>query len=574
MMINSILGRFVVVLCVSFAIVGVAPAAEPEPEPELPVIEGEPAVATVNGEPVTLGDLLQELMVRHREVAETDRPGERQDLDAVVERLISIQLVLQEARNIGLNETLDYRQMETSFEVQTLRDMLFERHLEGMTTPDEERVRELYREKVGELRIRSVFIEDDEIAAELESSLGNGGSFEELVRKLVEEGKAQGGDESPWVPASDLLPQIRKAAWDLEAGEISALIPINGSFGIFRLIDKRVHENPEVLAEVENQAIGEKRMDAARQYAESLKERYAEVDEALLEKVDYEADGVDFADFLTDSRPLATIEGGKPITVAQLSEKLRANFFHGVDQAAERGRINDRKMAVLQDLLDRQVVVAEARRLELDRTRQFDEKHREFEKRMLFATFVQRVIAPDVDPTEETLREYYDEHLDEFSVPERIRIEALAFGDRADAEQALSKLVSGADLGWMRANARGQADLSEDEEPMPFDGRPLEVTTLPESLHKSVSGSSSGDYRFHAGDDGRFYVLYIRQLIPSKAQPFEAVRGGILKGATARDEWEALQAWVAELRKVSEIQVFLTGDALRDAVGMDSKASE
>jgi len=542
--------------------------------PELPVIDGEAALATVNGEAVTLEDFLQDLAASHREIAESDRPGERQDLDAVVERLIDIRLVLQEAQNIGLDETRDYLEMVESFESQTLRDLLLQRQVKEITTPDEKRVRDLLRENHGELRIRSVFIEDGEVAAGLESALGEGASFEELVARLVEDGKAQGGDESPWVPASELLPPIREAAWALEPGEVSALIPIRGSLAVFQLLDKRVSDDPEALAEVEDRALGEERIEAARQYVETLKERRAEIDEELLEGIDYEAEDTSFAEFLADSRVVATVDGEPSITVAQLSEKLRARFFHGVDQAAERGRINEKKMAVLQDLLDKQVVVKEARRLELDKTPQFGSRAREFEKRMLFDAFVQRVIDPDIDPSEETLLEFYEQHIDDYSSPGKIRIEALVFDRRSDAEQALSKLVSGADLGWMRANARGQADLSQDEEPLPFDGRPLETASLPDDLRKSVSGSSSGDYRFHAGADGRFYVLDIREVIPSEAQPFETVRGVILKRVAARERWEALEAWVGELRKASEIEVFLTGDALRDAIGMDSKASE
>ena len=60
-----------------------------------------------------------------------------------------------------------------------------------------------------------------------------------------------------------------------------------------------------------------------------------------------------FAALIEDRRPLVRIAGEDPVTVADLAQALQKKFFHGVDRAAEGGRINARKHATLEDQIGR-----------------------------------------------------------------------------------------------------------------------------------------------------------------------------------------------------------------------------
>ena len=49
---------------------------------------------------------------------------------------------------------------------------------------------------------------------------------------------------------------------------------------------------------------------------------------------------------------------------------------------------------------------------------------------------------------------------------------------------------------------------------------PFVTRDLPPAIRESVTGASTGDYRFAAqSDDGPYYVIWVRNVIPSATQP-------------------------------------------------------
>ena len=103
--------------------------------PGLPVIDGRPAVATVNDEPISLSELQLQLegapdMARLRE-------GYARKLDLeLLDRLITVRLVVQEAATMGLAELPEIRRQVDVTSRTILREVLTE-SLVNDVTPDE-----------------------------------------------------------------------------------------------------------------------------------------------------------------------------------------------------------------------------------------------------------------------------------------------------------------------------------------------------------------------------------------------------------------------------------------------------
>jgi hypothetical protein len=70
----------------------------------LPTVKGQPAVATVNGEPVTLAEMMERLGSLHQEAADPAAAPAHPDPMLVLQRIIDARLVVQEARSIGLDQ--------------------------------------------------------------------------------------------------------------------------------------------------------------------------------------------------------------------------------------------------------------------------------------------------------------------------------------------------------------------------------------------------------------------------------------------------------------------------------------
>jgi hypothetical protein len=172
------------------------------------------------------------------------------------------------------------------------------------------------------------------------------------------------------------------------------------------------------------------------------------------------------------------------------------------------------------------------------------------------------VIDPDIRVEEAEGKAYYQEHVGEYTTPEMIRIESLAFSKREDAENAVEKLRKGADIQWLRANAEGQVDVKKTGTLLVFDEKLLLTASLPEGLRKAVTGTAEGDYRIYGETGGPTYVIRIREIEPPKPQPYETVRSIIEKKVFFEKRQKAFRDWEEKLRKASEVKIFASGEKL------------
>lgn len=532
--------------------------------PELPVMAGKATLATVNGEPITLEEFVGEFASSHAGIdnAATARtsPGD------LLERMIDVRLVLQEARNIGLDELDEVAAAVESFEKDTLRSMLFGYHVRNIRTPDKKDVERRYREAVKEVKVSSVLLENEEAGKKLESQLRSGGDFRALAGKMVSDGLAKGGDEAQYMKVQALLPEVAKAISTLKKGQVSPLIRIGEQYTILRLDDVRFPKNPSEREKAEKETLQAKQVAALKAYVEGLKKRHVKVNRKLYDGLDYDAPEPGFEKLSEDRRVVAQVKGEEPVRVMDLTKALKLKFFHGTERAANEKKVNRKKDQVLEEILFKRVVLLEARRTGIDKTRMYKEAVEEYRRGILFGAFVQKVVDPDVRVDDEELKSHFEEHISEYTSPEMMRLERIVFSGREEAENALEKLRRGADFQWVGENADGRADPGSVKNLLEFGTAPLVTATLPEGVRKALSGSASGEFRLYADPGGPAYVLHVVEVIPPAPQAYEDARGGLARRVFAEKREKALKDWMGKLRAASEVKVFASGDELERAI--------
>lgn len=160
-------------------------------EQKLPVIKGKKVLAMVNDEPITLEEFRQELATLNKAKSEKEKAVPENEAE-LLKRLVDSRLMVQEGRRIGLDDLPEVKKLVDVFSRVTLREMLVERQLKNVKA-SQEGIERLYKEFVKEWKINSVLIEKEEDAKKAEEELKAGKPFDELARKLIEEGKAKGG---------------------------------------------------------------------------------------------------------------------------------------------------------------------------------------------------------------------------------------------------------------------------------------------------------------------------------------------------------------------------------------------
>lgn len=527
-------------------------------------------VAVVDEEPITFSDLTKLIASIHAGRA-AEATAARKDYANLLERLIRTKLIIQEARNIGLDELPEIQSQIDQLSIKLLAAALMSPKLETVEA-DAAEVDALYEQMSRELLLTALTFKREEDALAFQEQYRSGGDFTGLARRFIEAGRAEGDiDVQQYTKLKDLLPQIAQAAFEMDADSISPIFTADGGFILFYLDDIRFYEDATVKEEARQKILTPLKRKKADDYVDFLIEEYSTINRDLLDEVDFETQKtgylwsreeqpVDHQQLLDDDRVLAIVHGDEPftVTVGDLAGEVERKRFHGVEEAAQKRGLNKKKWPVLRDVLFRRIVRIEAASQGKDQTEEYLDAIGEYTHSLLFDTFVRKIVAPDVKISEEEVRDYYAEHADEFSSPTMFRMSGLAFHTLPDAERALMKLRRGVDFKWVSANSPGQVD-KETEETLNIDDSLLSLTALPDDLRKTAEGAQAGDSLLYSSPENHHYVIAIEEVFPARPKPYEAVRRSIA-GIIFEEKVKALlDEWGGKLKEAYETRIFLSG---------------
>lgn len=526
-------------------------------------------VASVEDEPITLRDLTRAIASSHAGRGEATAAGGK-DYVALLDRLLTAKLIVQEARNIGFDELPEVAAQIDDFESQLLIEKLVSRELESLE-PDPAEVDRLYGRMSREYLLTTLEFAAEEDALAFLAAYEEEGDFTGVAMRFFDEGRAKGelGTEL-YVKLQDLLPAVAQTADRLEIGSLSQIFRGPEGFLLFYVRDIRPYESPELREEARRKVLEALRREEARKYADRLEARYATVDYALLDGIAFapRRTGLpffrrevlpDYEALRSDGRVLATVDGEEPIsiTVGDLARKVEASFYHGIELAlAERRDVDESKRTLLKKMVFRRAALIEARRHGLDREEDYVEAVERNTTAVLFDTFVRRVVAPDVKVSDDEAQQYYREHVDAFSTPKMVRLDGLAFDALPDAERALKKLDRGADFRWVSANTEGQVDRDA-ESALDLNDVLVSVSSLPEGLQGRAERARQGDLLLYSGPDDNHYVIRVSKVFPPKPQPYEQARARVLESIVAEKVQDLVSDWGLKLREAYEPRIFL-----------------
>ena len=301
--------------------------------------------------------------------------------------------------------------------------------------------------------------------------------------------------------------------------------------------------------------VATKREEALTTYYKTLAKKHAEIDQKLLRALDYETKA-GIMKLRNDPRPLARVDSGKVITVANFIEELDKQFYHGVEDAAGQKQLNQKGRVVFDSMLFRVLLLDEAERQNLRATEAFKRPAREATDKILFGAFMQNAILPTIQVTETEGKKYYEEHKKDYTTPAMVRLDGLAFSQVKEAQTAIQKLKAGTDFKWMAQNADGL--VPSDKQTFQFAAGPVTVDSMPDGLLKAIAGAKEGEYRLWDGPGGQAYVVRILKEVPPSVQPFADVQEGIQKKLFGEKIAPVVKQWADKLRQHHDVRIYVS----------------
>jgi parvulin-like peptidyl-prolyl isomerase len=510
-------------------------------------------LAVVDGAPLTVAEFREALRPVEQEEGEFVTVTD-QNPAKLLERLIDGRVVVAEAREIGLDQLPEVRNLVEVFERQTLRENLLTKHLAGVKE-DEKKVQELYREEIRESKIKAVLFDKEADAKAFAAALKAGGKFDALAAKAVADKKAslRGGAGGEYVRHQEMSPEMAKAIGKLKAGGVSTVVPADKQFALIQLLETRYPENPHAKANARERARNFAQNTSLVKYSKGLTEKYVKLDRKLFESLDF---GKNMDTLLKDKRVVAEVKGGEPLTVAELADALKSKYYHGFQRAVDSGKIKEDKITTLNEALLKRAYLLEARVQRLDQAEEFKKAVQEYEESIIFGAFLQKVVVPETTLSMDDLRNYYKKNVKAYTTPEMLGIHSLVFNDAKNSQATLEQIQKGTDLHWLEANAPGQVAKGT-EGVLDFGSNLITTSSLPAGARKSLEKVAAGNARLYTDAKGHHYVLYVEKVVPAQVQPFESVQEQVLKAVHAEKMQQALKEWTAKLRKSYPVEIFV-----------------
>jgi peptidyl-prolyl cis-trans isomerase C len=200
---------------------------------------------TVNGKPIPKSRL--EFIVKQR--ANQGQPDNEQARKAILDNLVTQEVVAQEAERRGFAKSADVRAQLDLARQQVMVQALIQEHLKAHPVKDDEMLAEYNKLKASrgdkEYKARHILVDKDSEANEIIAQLKKGTKFEDLAKQSKDPGSKEKGGDLDWNPPSTFVKPFAEALAKLEKGKYTEA-PVQTQFGwhVIQLDDVRSMQFP------------------------------------------------------------------------------------------------------------------------------------------------------------------------------------------------------------------------------------------------------------------------------------------------------------------------------------------
>jgi len=214
------------------------------------------------------------------------------DKSMVLDQMISEKLLIQEAKDMGLEEDKDILEQIKKMTEQILVQALIEKEILNKVDANEEEVLNYYEQNKDsftekeQVHLYNILLETEEEAQNVLEQLKAGADFSEIaIEKSTGPSAAQGGDLG-YVSAGTIIPEIGEVVFALEVEELSGVVKSDFGFHILKITDKKpetVKAFEEVKEDIIQTLLPTKQKEAFDNLLEELKGKVEiEIDEEAL----------------------------------------------------------------------------------------------------------------------------------------------------------------------------------------------------------------------------------------------------------------------------------------------------
>ncbi len=543
---------------------------------------GESVVAKVGDRTITTEDFNQ--FFRPANAGYESAQAEFDHRRAYLDSLIGTYLLIEAAYEKGIDKQEDVIRAVEANRDRFLLETLYLKHIADKVNVTDAQVREFYNNLAYQVRASHILLSTEDSAKAVLERLQAGENFDKLAFDLSMDPSARRnrGDLGYFTWGS-MVDEFEEVAFSMEPGEVSPPVKTRFGYHIIKVVDKVPNQMrkdfKEMKEEIRRQLESKERYFLSEDYFNGIRKKYPfAIDTSVTDYVLRKREQLyppqmlasipryDFDDSQLDRNErelvLATWAGGQ-VTLIEYLLKMREDIPMEMRPDFDNHAGLE---AILFELMKQDILVYEAVQEGLEKSDAFNERLTQFKEFTMADIFRNDSLMQPGEPTEQELREYYEENKEEFATPPKIHVYEIQVSDELVARRLARQLTS---LSQFKKTA---AELTE-RPGMRAKGGDLgyiEEKWFPElfqAASKVLKGKVSGPVPMQ----GKYSVFMAVDRTGKSYQDFLDVKRDISSEITKKKRQEILDQWVKERKSITRIDI--NEDVLWETVNKEDYAA-
>ena len=529
---------------------------------------GDPAIASVGDYDITLNEFNVFLSQANVSFGSADEEFtyKRDLLDSIITK----RLLIQAAYEKGIDESEEIARVVLANKDRFLLDMLYQREIADKATKlvTDAEVRHYWEMLANQVHFAHILVNDLDTANALVQRLMNGENFEQLAYdySIDPSAKRNRGDlgYNTW---GALVDEFQEAGFQMEVGEVSPPVKTQFGYHIIRVIDKQPNEGRKPFEEAKETiraAVLERtKMKILTEFMQKIKGQYVvKVDSTVcayvmhkreelyppqvlktLPRSDFDVEQLDRNE---RELVLATWDGGQITLYEYLTDikPLRIELRPDLDDV-------DSLQTIIYNMKMNDFLILEANKLGLENDPDFKWKLKLYKELNMAAIMENDSLPKPPMPDEAAIRQYYEEHIDDYSDPAEIQVYEILVSDEMLANSLAKEIKSleqfkekAMDLTERPAKRASNGDLGY-----------IQERWFPEifaAAEKTPVGSIGGPV---VTSDNKYSVFWVTDKIAANPKDYLEIKSEIARTLVEKQKVEALRLWVEARSEITTIEV-------------------
>ena len=470
------------------------------------------------------------------------------DYRKLLDKLVNDRLLIQEASALGIDEDESLLEYLDKGRKENARHLFVRTMFRPEVKISDEEIHDYFVEYYRKIKIRTVAVHTLEQAEEIAAKIEAGAPMDSIAREIsLDSRRFKGGLHSLkyW---ADVENTYRAATEGVEVGRLSKPFKYNQVYSILR-VEERSDADMADLDKFEKKIRSFLTVEARRQawveFMDKLKQQMpVSVDNSVLAKIEADRDVLFRGEFLagTDATVLS-VSSEHRVTESE----LRKEVSHTAMSAGTSPFDSLLQWGVDSKTEDLLLLTAADRQGFLDSAAIVGKYHRSLES-ALIELYLQEMVVPQIVFNKDEFQAYYDEHLEDFRLPNEYDLHDIVVESQETADKVVSQLNDGADWDYTaRQFSIAKPHKHDESEWVTLESFPSAVSR---DLGQLGIGQHSQAYRTVEG----WVIFQVNNMRPGKVKTIEEADPEIREVMFQRKFNEVLDHHLNTMKKNSQIE--------------------